>query len=110
MFLVAFAIGWLIVVGTTIAHFLRPREQRRDISLLARAGMLIWFTGVLAAMLAAWRHWPPSQISEIYVIGMKCKVTGFVLLCAGLIRRERSRRIARSQDSQGPAQLPVSPS
>jgi hypothetical protein len=32
----------------------------RDISLVARAGLLIWFTGVIAAMFEV-RHWPARE-------------------------------------------------
>jgi hypothetical protein len=88
MFLLVFAAAWLMVTGTAIAHFIRPRGIRRDISLLARAGLVIWFTGVMAAMFAEVRHWPAGQISQMQGLGVRCKLAGFaVLLVAGLARR-----------------------
>lgn len=95
LFLVVFAAGWLVVAGSTVVHFIRPRETRRGIALLARAGLLIWFTGVIAAMFAEVRHWPVSQIAQMQVVGFKCKVTGFIVLIVGLIGRFRRSGRAR---------------
>jgi hypothetical protein len=97
-----FAVSWLMVTGTTIAHFLRQHGTRRDISLLARAGLLIWFTGVIAAMFAEVRHWPAGQISQMQALGVSCKLSGFtVLLVAGLARLIRSRLRARAGHGTG---------
>ena len=52
MFLIVLAAAWLAIAGTTITRLRRRRGMRRDISLVARAGLLIWFTGVIAAMFA----------------------------------------------------------
>jgi hypothetical protein len=38
--------------------------MRRKISLLARAGLLVWFTGVIAPSLADARHWPAREIGR----------------------------------------------
>jgi len=94
-FAAGFAVLWLAVAGTTIAHYLRPRGQRTAISLLARAGLLIWSTAELGSYAAIWRHWPPVRISELQAIAIKCKLTGFVLVWVGLARqwwRGRSTR------------------
>lgn len=92
LFLVVFAAAWLAVVGSTVAHFMRPRDARKEIALLARAGLLIWFTGIIAAMFAEVRHWPASQISHMDAVGLKCKVTGFIVLIVGLAVQRRQRR------------------
>jgi hypothetical protein len=91
MFVVVFAAGWLAVAGSTVTRFMWRREKRRDIAVLAPAGLLIWFTGVIAAMFAEVRHWPAGQIAQLHGVGLKCKVTGFVLLVVGVALRLRSR-------------------
>ena len=96
LFLVVFAAGWLAVAGSTVAHFMRPRERRQNIVLLARVGLLIWFTGVIPAMFAEMRHWPAGQITELHGVSLKCKVTGFILLVVGLALQQRSRGGAAS--------------
>jgi hypothetical protein len=94
LFLVVFAAAWLAVACSTVAHFTRPPQVRRDIALLARAGLLIWFTGIIAATFAEVRHWPASQITQMGALGLKCKVTGFIVLVVGLALRRRPRREA----------------
>src|SRR5215469_17870705 len=98
LFLVVFAAAWLAVVGSTVAHFMRPSGMRRDIALLARAGLLIWFTGIIAAEFAEVRHWPAGQIAQMQSVGIKCKVTGFVVLVVGLAVHRGSRRRAVSTE------------
>ncbi len=65
MFLSVFAAAWLAVAGTAIIHLRRWRGMRRNISLVARAGLLIWFTGVIAASFAGVRHWPTREIGQL---------------------------------------------
>jgi hypothetical protein len=99
MFLLLFAAAWLAVAGATIIQLRRGRGMRRDISLVARAGLLIWFTGVIAASLADARHWPAREIGQVNTVEYACKVTGFALLAAGLLLRaitSRSRRTLRA--------------
>src|SRR5712691_10536242 len=85
-FLAVFAAAWLVVTGATLAHFMRPRGTRRDISLLARAGLLIWFSGVIAAAFAEVRHWPAAQVIQMQALGVRCKFAGFgILLIAALV-------------------------
>jgi hypothetical protein len=74
-FAVIFAVIWLAVAGTTIAHYLRPGDERPDISVLARAGLPIWASGVLVFFAASWRHWPPSRMSQMQFLET-CKTTG----------------------------------
>jgi hypothetical protein len=62
VFLVLFAGGWLAVAGSTVVRFVRARWMRPG-GLLARAGLLVWFTGIIAAMFAEVRHWPASQVA-----------------------------------------------
>jgi hypothetical protein len=71
--------AWLAVAGSTATHLMRPRGMRRDISLLARAGLLIWFPGVIAATFAEVRHWPAREIGQMHAVGSTCKLTGFAL-------------------------------
>jgi hypothetical protein len=97
MFLLLFAAAWLAVVGTTVVHLRRGRGMPGDISLLARAGLLAWFTGVIAASLADARHWPAREIGQVHAVEYACKLTGFALLAAGLaLRAARSARSRRS--------------
>jgi hypothetical protein len=96
MFLIAFSAAWLAVVGTTITHLMRPRGMRPGIWLLARAGLLIWFTGVLAASFAEVRHWPAREIGQMHAVETTCKLTGFAVLIAGLALQARSSRTARA--------------
>lgn len=96
MFLIVFCVAWLGVAGTTIAYPMRPRRMRRDISLLARAGLLIWFTGVIAAIFADVRHWPAREIGRMHAVGTTCKLTGFALLIAGLALQAFKARLRRS--------------
>jgi hypothetical protein len=96
MFLIVFSAAWLAVAGATATHLTRPRGMRRGISLLARAGLLIWFTGVIAATFAEVRHWPAGEIGQMHAVGTTCKLTGFAVLIAGLALQARSRRTARA--------------
>ncbi len=101
-FLLVFAVAWLVVAGATIARFVRSRGIRWDITLLARAGLLIWFTGEIAAMFAEVRHWPAGQISQMQALGVRCKLAGFtVLLVAGLASLMRSWLRARAGRGTG---------
>jgi hypothetical protein len=75
------------VAGTTVIHLRRGRGMRRKISLLARAGQLIWFTGVIAPSLADARHWPAREIGQVNGVEYACKMTGFALLAADLALR-----------------------
>jgi hypothetical protein len=94
MFLLVFAAAWLAVAGTTVMRLRRRWGMRRDASLVARAGLLIWFTGVVvAASLASARHWPAREISHVNAAEYACKISGFALLAAGLALR--SARLAR---------------
>jgi len=95
MFLIVFAMAWLAVAVTTITHLMHPRGMRRDISLLARAGLLIWFTGVIAATFAEVRHWPAREVGQMNAVLAVCKLTGFAALIAGLALQARSCRTAR---------------
>jgi hypothetical protein len=95
VFLIAFSAAWLAVAGSTATHLMRPRRTRGDISLLARAGLLIWLPGVIAATFAEVRHWPAREIGQMHAVGSTCKLTGFALLIAGLALQARSRRTAR---------------
>ncbi len=105
-FAVVFAVIWLAVAGTTIAHYLRPGDQRPDISVIARAGLLIWASGVLAFFAASWRHWPPSRMSQMQFFLETCKTAGFALMLVGWARyrwlHRAGRRVAR-QSAQPPA-------
>lgn len=91
LFLILFAAGWLAVAGSTVVRFARARGMRPG-ALLARAGLLVWFTGVIAAMFAEVRHWPASQITRMQDLSFKAKMTGFIVLAAGLAIYWRSRR------------------
>lgn len=100
IFLIAFAVAWLAVTVTTVTRLLRPRRSRWDVSLLARAGLLIWFPGVIAATFAEVRHRPASQISQTNALEIRCKMAGSaVLLTAGLAGLLRSRRAARAESA-----------
>lgn len=96
LFLVVFTVAWLAVAGSTLVRFARPRGVRRDMALVARAGLLIWFTGIIAATFAEVRHWPASQIARMNDLGAQGKVTGFIVLLVGLAIHRRSRRAAAS--------------
>jgi surface polysaccharide O-acyltransferase-like enzyme len=110
VFFIVFAVAWLAVVGATVAHFMRPRQMRREISLLARAGLLIWFTGVLVATFANTRHWPANQVGPLNDLRVTCKLVGFAaLLVAGLVRLGRRRRAARTGSGTWAAKLPAGP-
>src|SRR6185312_5333628 len=87
VFLVLFAGGWLAVAGSTVVRFVRARWMRPG-GLLARAGLLVWFTGIIAAMFAEVRHWPASQIAQMQHLDVRAKMTGF----ANLAVRWRPRR------------------
>ena len=96
MFLIVFAAAWLAVAGTTITRLRRRRGVPRDISLVARAGLLIWFTDVIAAMFEV-RHWPAGEIGQMNAVEIACKLAGFAILIAGLAfqaLQARSRRTA----------------
>jgi hypothetical protein len=80
-------------------HHGHPSQARarnaRKISLLARAGLLVWFTGVIAPSLADARHWPAREIGQVNGVEYACKMTGFALLAADLALlaiASRSRR------------------
>jgi hypothetical protein len=99
MMFLLFAVAWLAVAGTTVIHLRRGRGMRRDISLVARAGLLIWFTGVIVASLADARHWAAHEIGQVNAVEYACKMTGFALLAASLALRAfavRSRRTPRA--------------
>lgn len=67
-----------------------------------QCGLLIWFSGVIAAMFAEARHWPAGQISQIQAVEIRCKFAGFtVLLVAGLASFVRSRLVARARRGAG---------
>ncbi len=91
VFLVLFAVGWLAVAGSTVVRFARARWMRPG-ALLARAGLLVWFTGIIAGMFAEVRHWPASQIAQMQHLGVRAKMTGFVILAVSLAVRWRPRR------------------
>jgi peptidoglycan biosynthesis protein MviN/MurJ (putative lipid II flippase) len=94
MFLLLFAAAWLAVAVTTVIRL--RRGMRRDISLVARAGLLILFTGVIVASLAGARHWPAREIGQVNAVEHVCKVAGFALLAAGLALRARPARSRRT--------------
>jgi hypothetical protein len=91
LFLVLFAVGWLAVAGSTVVRFARARWMGPG-ALLARAGLLVWFTGIISAMFAEVRHWPASRIAQMHDLGIKAKMTGFVVLAVGLAIHWRPRR------------------
>lgn len=100
-FLIVFCAAWLAVAGTTIANVVFHGGARRDIWLVARAGLLIWMTGVIVAMLAEVRHWPAHEIGQLHTVEIAGKVGGFALLLAGLALQARSRRSARAASRPG---------
>jgi hypothetical protein len=100
-FLVLFAAAWLVVAGNTIISLRRGRGMRRDISLVARAGLLIWFTGVIAASFAGARHWPAREVGPVNAVEYACKITGFALVAAGLALRARAIRSRRAPRARG---------
>jgi hypothetical protein len=99
MFLIVFCAVWLAVAGTTIIHVMRGSGARRDISLVARAGLLIWSTAVIAAMLAEVRHWPAHEIGRMHAVEIAGKLAGFALLLAG-VAPVSARQTRRSSGSE----------
>jgi hypothetical protein len=80
---------------------------------VARAGLLIWFTGVIAAMFEV-RRWPAREIGQMNAVEIACKLTGLAILIAGLAfqaLRPRPRRTAasRKQDQERGHQSPDAP-
>jgi hypothetical protein len=98
LFLILFAVGWLAVAGSTVVRFGRARGMRPG-GLLARAGLLVWFTGIIAAMFAEVRHWPAGQVAQMQDLGFKAKMTGFAVLAVGLAIHWRSRRAIPGAES-----------
>jgi hypothetical protein len=99
VFLFVFAAAWLAVAGSMVIQLRRGRGMRQGISLVVRAGLLIWFAGVIVASVAVARHWPAREIGQADAVEYACKITGFALVAAGLALRActaRPRRTARA--------------
>src|SRR5262245_49709827 len=91
-FLVGFSAAWLVVAGLTIAALVRRGGPRWGLWLVARAGLLIWFGGVVASTFAEVRRWPVHELDRMHVVETAGKLVGFALLIVGLALQAWLRR------------------